>query len=79
MPELPCQQAQLATMVGLVSHEVADKVHGICGKVLPRGRWDGPTSNHREPDERNDAFAAAAERTHELRWLNNATINRLRD
>src|SRR5437773_4212508 len=60
--QLPRHHYQLAAMMRLVGHKVAEKVHQVRGKVLPRRRRHRPTTSHTEPDQFNHATAAAFER-----------------
>jgi len=62
-------------MVCLVSHEIAEKVHDIRRKVLPRSCRHRATASYTESNQANDALAAACERAQQLCGPNHATIN----
>jgi hypothetical protein len=75
MSQLPRQHAQLTTMVCFVSNEVAEEMHEVRGKVLPCSRRNCATTRHPKPDQLDDAFTAAPERSGQLRPPHGTAIN----
>ena len=75
MSHLARQHAQLATMVGLVRHEVVQKVHDIGREVLPRGPRNDATPSNPELEQFDDAGATPRQRPQQLRRANAARVD----
>jgi hypothetical protein len=56
--QLARQHDQLATMVTLVRHEVAEKVYEVRREVLPGGSGNCAAASDTESDQSSDALAA---------------------
>lgn len=63
--ELAREQDQLAAMVRLVRHEVAEKVLEVCREVLPGAPGNGATARSSKLDQTDQALATARQRPQE--------------
>ena len=77
--QLPRQQAQLSTMMCLVSYEIGKKVDQISGKVLPRGWWNSTAASDAETNQLDHSFAATRKCAQQLSRSNCTTINQARN
>ena len=75
MAQLPRQHDELPTMVSLVSHEVAEKMHKIRREVLPGGWRNRAVTRQAEPDQFDHPAAAAFESALQFRGPNRAPID----